>query len=309
MKHQATRVISYRPLPTLDFPRPTVAPTHSRAVLYLIGLIGGLFGGLLGIGGGSAIAPLLLLSGKLSPARISGTTLATVLLVAVVGSGAYASLGHMNLGLVWPIATGSAAGAVLGAMMAKRLSTLRMIGLFLLILPYFAVKEFWPSLAAPSVATNIATLGALGLGAGIMGGLLGISGASILVPSLVAFFTIDHHAAQGVAITVALSDSLAGVATHARAGNIDYRVLAYLAVPAVVAALIGALVSNSLPSSVLSILFGSFLTAIWLLMLTRFVKERLRDRKTPDAPLEGATTVARYTGIRPIGANGRKNTG
>lgn len=50
-----------------------------RATIYLIGLTGGLAGGLLGIGGGSAIAPLLLLTGSLRPAQVSGTTLATVL--------------------------------------------------------------------------------------------------------------------------------------------------------------------------------------------------------------------------------------
>ena len=46
----------------------------------------------------------------------------------------------------------------------------------------------------------------LGLGTGILSGLLGISGASLLVPSLVGFFLIDHHAAQGIAMSVALAD-------------------------------------------------------------------------------------------------------
>ena len=55
-----------------------------------------------------------------------------------------------------------------------------------------------------------------------------------------------------------------------------------------------------MPSSVLSVLFGAFLTAIWLLMLSRFVRERLPARKAPYAPLEAAATVARHAGIRPI---------
>ena len=66
-----------------------------------------MLGGLLGIGGGSIIAPLLLVTAALRPAQVSGTTLATVLLISLVGSGAYASLGHMDLGLAWPIALGS----------------------------------------------------------------------------------------------------------------------------------------------------------------------------------------------------------
>ena len=87
--------------------RARSATTPEAARYYLIGLSGGLLGGPLGIGGGSIIAPLLLVTAALRPAQVSGTTLATVLLISLVGSGAYASLGHMDLGLAWPIALGS----------------------------------------------------------------------------------------------------------------------------------------------------------------------------------------------------------
>ena len=147
-----------------------------------------MLGGLLGIGGGSVIAPLLLLTGRLRPAQISGTTLATVFLISMVGSGAYASLGHLNLALAWPIATGSVIGAVVGALMAKRLSMRLMILMFLVILPYFAAKELWPSFAAPVISTGFVTLGILGFATGLFSGFLGISGASLIVPSLVGFF-------------------------------------------------------------------------------------------------------------------------
>ena len=71
------------------------------AVLWLIGLLGGMAGGLLGIGGGSVVAPLLLIATTLRPAQVAGTTLATVLVISAVGSGAYASLGHLDMGLAW----------------------------------------------------------------------------------------------------------------------------------------------------------------------------------------------------------------
>jgi len=83
-------------------------------LFYLIGPIGGTFGGLLGIGGGSAIAPLLLLITKLRPAQISGTTLATVLVISMGGSGAYLTLGQWDFAVAWPIAAGSITGSVLG---------------------------------------------------------------------------------------------------------------------------------------------------------------------------------------------------
>jgi len=242
-------------------------------VFCLIGVLGGLFGGLLGIGGGSVIAPLLLLTGTLRPAQVSGTTLATVVAISMVGSGTYASLGHLNLGLALPIAMGSVVGSALGALLAKRLSTGLMAILFLVILPYFAIKEFWPSLVGPIITADIVSLGVLGFATGIFSGLLGIGGASLLVPVLVGFFLIDHHEAQGVAIAVALADSLAGTTLHARARNIDYGLLIYLAIPALLAAMAGSLLSDSLSSSVLRNLFGMLMIVVWVTMLVHTIKD------------------------------------
>ncbi|MCH7659823.1 MAG: sulfite exporter TauE/SafE family protein, partial [Euryarchaeota archaeon] len=101
----------------------TEAPRSLRVRVFSpIGFVGGLFGGQLGVGGGSAIAPLLLLFGSMRPARVSGTTLATVLVISGVGSVTYASLGHIDLELAWPIAIGSIVGVVLGAITARGLS-------------------------------------------------------------------------------------------------------------------------------------------------------------------------------------------
>ena len=248
-----------------------------RATIYLIGLTGGLAGGLLGIGGGSAIAPLLL-TGSLRPAQVSGTTLATVLFISIVGSVTYATLGHIDLGLVWPIAIGSISGAVLGALAARRLSIRLMIGLFLVVIPYFVLKEVWPSVAAPALSTSFVSLIALGSVTGSLSGLLGISGASLIVPSLVGFFLIDHHAAQGIAMTVALADSAAGTATHARSGNINWRMLLYLAIPAVMASVGGAILSDHLSASALRYMFAVFMVAVWATLLARLAKDWLRGK-------------------------------
>lgn len=233
---------------------------------------------MLGIGGGSAISPLLLLAGGLKPAQIAGTTLATVLLISAVGSGAYASLGFLNLGLAWPIAMGSATAAVFGAMASRRLSMRLMISMFILILPYFAAKELWPSFAAPELSTNFVSLVILGSATGFVSGLLGISGASLVVPSLVAFFLLDHHAAQGIAISVALADSIAGTATHAKQGNIDYSVLRRLAGPAIAAALIGSFLSSVLPAIVLRHLFAAFMLATWGMLVARLVRDYIEGK-------------------------------
>lgn len=270
------------------------------AAFGVTGFVGGMFGGLLGIGGGSAIAPLLLLGTTLRPAQVSGTTLASVLVISTVGSGTYASLGHLNLGLAMPIALGSVAGSVLGAQTSRRLSMGLMVGIFVAILPYFAVKEFWPSLAAPVIATHVISLVLLGLATGFLSGLLGISGASLVVPSLVGFFLIDHHAAQGIAMSVAVADSAAGALTHARNGNINYRILLYMAPPALVAAVAGALLSDSLSHTALRYLFGAFILTVWAMMLIRLVQDMARRRATASrrSPVDvDGSTADRLTAV------------
>ena len=288
MREQGARVVSSVPNDgslhelTVTAHVPRAADRRSALVFWPIGAVGGLLGGLLGIGGGSAIAPLLLVVGSLRPAQVSGTTLAVVLVISAVGATAYAGLGHLNLALAWPIALGSVGGAVVGALSARHLSIRLMLGLFLLILPYFAVKEFWPGFAAPEIATSTISLVLLGAGAGFLSGLLGISGASLVVPSLVGFFLIDHIAAQGIAMTVALANSTAGAATHARGRNVDWRMVLLLAPPAFVAAIAGAFLSHSLSESVLRNLFGVFVVAIWAIMLTRWIRSFVGTRGKPD---------------------------
>ena len=303
MREQETRSCSVdtplAPLPTTPAlgPQSAHSPVRKPVTFSFIGLIGGLFGGLLGIGGGSAIAPLLLLTGALGPAEIAGTTLAVVLIISTVGSAGYASLGLLDLGLAWPIAMGSIVGSVLGALLAKRVSVPLMTFIFLLILPYFAVKEFWPAFAAPDIATNLSTLVLLGLITGFFSGMLGISGASLVVPSLVGFFLIEHHAAQGIAISVALADSTAGVITHAHQRNIRYRMLLRLAVPAAVAAIVGVYLSDWLSIDVLRNLFGTFMAVVWVMMLARSLKSFGSER--------GALLASLARSITPKAVGGR----
>lgn len=290
MGEHAAQVNSWRP-PSVPPADPQIAGCRREArraprlgIFASIGFLGGMFGGLLGIGGGSAIAPILLLVGTLRPAQVAGTTLAAVLVISAVGSGAYASLGHLNLQLAWPIALGSILGAVLGALTARHLSMRLMLGLFLVIIPYFAIKEFWPSFPGPTLDTTTLYLGLLGTATGFVSGILGVGAASLVVPSLAGFFLIDHIVAQGVAMSVALVDSITGVATHARARNIDYRVLLRLAPPAVIAAVAGAYLSHHLSDAVLRTVFGVFMVAVWAMMLSRWISYTVavRGRSSSD---------------------------
>ena len=70
---------------------------------------------------------------------------------------------------------------------------------------------------------NIRLLGglALGIGAGILAGMIGIGGGLVIVPALVYFFKLDQHTAQGTSLAVLLPPSgLFAFMEYYRAGHV-----------------------------------------------------------------------------------------
>ena len=88
---------------------------HSAAVsipaLVLIGLVAGMFSGMLGIGGGFLKTPVLIAGVGLPPKIAVGTALFMILITASFGATSHALLGH----IYYPIALTVAAGMMLGA--------------------------------------------------------------------------------------------------------------------------------------------------------------------------------------------------
>ena len=88
--------------------------------LVLIGLVGGLFSALFGVGGGLIIVPLLIFWTQLGPRAATATSLAAVCIVALAGTTAYGVLGRVQLGPALLIGIPAALGAVAGARLQQR---------------------------------------------------------------------------------------------------------------------------------------------------------------------------------------------
>jgi uncharacterized protein len=95
-------------------------------MLVVVGLSVGLLSGLLGIGGGPLLMPLLVTFGRLPVRKAIGTSLGVVLISFMVGTARYGSLGQVNLYLAMTILVGSSAGVQLGAALSQRLQLKRL---------------------------------------------------------------------------------------------------------------------------------------------------------------------------------------
>lgn len=94
-----------------------------------IGLVAGLASGLLGIGGGIVIVPMLAGWLGMPLKRALGTSLAAIVAIVVPGAAVHAALGHIDWGIALVLALGSVAGARVGARIAlgTRERTLRLL--------------------------------------------------------------------------------------------------------------------------------------------------------------------------------------
>lgn len=91
--------------------------------LVVIGLVGGFFSALFGVGGGIVIVPLLILAAGFPERSAIGTSLAAIGLISIVGSVSYALHGDVNLGYALLLGLPAALGAVAGAALQQRLAT------------------------------------------------------------------------------------------------------------------------------------------------------------------------------------------
>ena len=103
------------------------------------GAAAGVFGSLLGLGGGILIVPLLTLGFGL-PLRVAvGTSLVCVIVTSSAAAGAYLRGGVANLRLGMVLALFTAAGAVIGGLIAFLVPDRALAGLFALLLVWTAV--------------------------------------------------------------------------------------------------------------------------------------------------------------------------
>jgi len=107
-----------------------------------------------------------------------------------------------------------------------------------------------------------------GLVAGIMGGLLGIGGGSIVVPALIYFYGLSQHLAQGTALAMMIPPiGLLAAWYYWKNGNVNIGWAALLCIGFFFGGLLGAYLANILPDLQLRRIFGVFLLVVSLKLI------------------------------------------
>ncbi len=108
----------------------------------------------------------------------------------------------------------------------------------------------------------------IGLVAGVFSGLLGIGGATIIIPALIFIFKMSQQTAQGTTLALmVLPIGLLAAVTYYKSGNVNLVVGLLIALGFFFGGLLGANIAVALPSDVLRRIFAAALILAGCYML------------------------------------------
>ncbi len=111
----------------------------------------------------------------------------------------------------------------------------------------------------------------LGLVAGILSGVFGIGGGTILIPALVFLFGLTQHQAQGTTLALMVPPiGLLAAIRYYQAGNVKLNIAAFVCLGFFFGALLGAHYIQNVPDPILKRFFGIFMVIIGARMI--FIK-------------------------------------
>src|SRR5688572_24394925 len=119
----------------------------------------------------------------------------------------------------------------------------------------------------------------VGIAAGVLGGLVGVGGGIIIVPSLVYLLSFSQKSAQGTSLGLLLLPvGILGVLQYYKQGHVDFKVVAILAVGFLAGSYFGSKIALSLPQETVKKIFAILLILIAVKML--FIDKKMKDEPT-----------------------------
>lgn len=251
-----------------------------------LGVVAGFFAGLLGVGGGGIIVPVLttLFAAQNFPHEhlvhlALGTSMATIVMTSISSLRAHHAHGAVHWDIVRGVAPGVLIGTFGGTFLASRVATLPLAIFFGCFMAYVSVQMILNVKPKPSRGLpGPAGLAGVGAGIGLVSALVAIGGGSLSVPFM-TWCNVRMQNAIGTSAAIGLPIALAGAFGYLingwgtaglPAGSVGYVYLPALLLITGVSALtapLGARLAHRLPVATLKKIFAGVLVLLSLKML------------------------------------------
>ena len=252
----------------------------------LVGAIAGILAGLLGIGGGLVIVPMLVfcfvrqgIPDTVIMHMALGTSLASIMFTAVSSFRAHHKRGAVHWSVVRKIVIGIFTGTFIGSYIAAQLSTRFLKGFFVVFLYYVGLQLLTNKKPKPSrqIPGGVAMFG-VGNGIGIVSSLVGIGGGALSVPFMIWCNMAVHHAigtSAAIGFPIAIAGTIGYVVNGLNIGELPSFSVGYVYLPAllgivltsVLTAPLGVRLAHSLPVDRLKRVFAVLLLVMGTRML------------------------------------------
>jgi uncharacterized membrane protein YfcA len=251
--------------------------------LFFAGLAGGFLSGMLGIGGGIIMFPLLLYLppifgfDMIEVKSITGLTMIQGFFASAAAMLFYNRQKRVNKPLVFSLGPSLFLSSLSGALISKVVSDRLLLLIFGVLSLVAAVAMFVPrsysedDMTEDKVNFNKSTAIIIGIFVGFLLGLVGQGGAFILVPILLYLLRIPLRVALGSTLAIGLFSSSAGLLGKVATGQVPFLMTIALLLGVVPAARLGSYIGNKTDIRILRWLLALLIAAsavrIWMSIL------------------------------------------
>jgi len=252
--------------------------------LFGLGLFGGFLSGLLGIGGGIIMVPLLLYvppllgAGALTMKVVAGLTTVQSFFGAASGAFAHKRYNRISLPLALTMGGSMGIGSFAGSYISQWLTSETLLFVFACMAVAAALLMLLPKRedhADPDPATvpfNSPLTVATGLGIGILTGIVGQGGAFLFIPVMLYVLGIPTRITIGTALAIGIVSSSAVLLGRLGSSQIPYMMSLVLVAGVLIGAQVGGYFSQRTPKGilrkVLSVLIMATAVKIWHGLIT-----------------------------------------
>ncbi len=252
-------------------------------ILFALGLFGGFLSGLLGIGGGIIMVPLLLYVppslhvGTLSMKTVAGITSVQSFFGALSGSLAHKKQRFVSPSLALAMGGAMGAGSLSGSVSSKYIAsdTILLVFAFMafaaVLLMFLPKPEGGTDVHVEELTFNRKAAVITGLLIGFFAGIIGQGGAFLFIPAMLYLLRIPTRITIGTALVIGMISSVAVLIGRIGTHQIPYRMAGVLVAGVLIGAQAGAKASHRTPKKILRGILAVIITAtavkIWYELL------------------------------------------